>query len=215
MTFSNFLGSFSPKNKVFFNLFEQATENLIVMNKMFTDAINCTDIARRTEIIKGIKDYEHQNDNITHQIFLELGKNFITPFDREDVHALASALDDIADYIDGSAKKILIYNLPSVDKDIHKLAAINEESIFEVKNAVYGLRDMKNIAKIKEACIRINGLENRADDIFEYGLVAVLDNEKDAATIIKKKDLLQSMEFVSDKCEDAADVIESIIVKYA
>lgn len=215
MTFANFLGSFSPKNKVFFNLFEQATENLIVMNKMFTDAINCTDIARRTEIIKGIKDYEHQNDNITHQIFLELGKNFITPFDREDVHALASALDDIADYIDGSAKKILIYNLPSVDKDIHKLAAINEESIFEVKNAVYGLRDMKNVAKIKEACIRINGLENRADDIFEYGLVAVLDNEKDAATIIKKKDLLQSMEFVSDKCEDAADVIESIIVKYA
>jgi uncharacterized protein len=215
MSISTFLKSFSTKNKVFYNLFENATENLVSMNKIFTEAINTNDLVKRHELIKVIKDYEHKNDNITHQIFIELSQNFITPFDREDIHALASALDDIADYIDGSSKKIMIYNILEIDKDIHKLASINGEAINEVKDAVYGLRDLKNVQHIKECCIKINGLENRADDIFEYGLVSVFENEKDAATIIKKKDILQSMEFVSDKCEDVADVISSIIVKYA
>ena len=215
MSISTFLQSFSSKNKVFYNLFEQATENLVTMNKVFIEAINTSDLVKRYELIKLIKDYEHKNDHITHEIFIELGKNFITPFDREDVHALASALDDVADYIDGSSKKIMIYKLIEIDNDIHKLAEINGEAISEVKDAVYGLRDLKNVQHIKECCIRINGLENRADDIFEYGLVSVFEKETDAATIIKKKDVLQSMEFVSDKCEDVADVISSIIVKYA
>lgn len=215
MKISDFLHSFSSKNKVFYNLFEEATENLITMNKLFIEAISINDLTRRYEIIKTIKDYEHKNDSLTHQIFYELSRNFITPFDREDIHQLASALDDVADYIDGSAKKIMIYNIGEVDKDIHKLADINSEAIKEMKSAVYGLRNLKKVSEIKEACIRINGLENRADDIFEYGLVAVLENEKDAAIIIKKKDILQSMELVSDKCEDVADVISSIIVKYA
>ncbi len=215
MSFSNFLHSFSAKNKVFYGFFEQIVENIISMNKLFIEAICCSDISNRKEIVKKIKDFEHQNDDLTHEVFVQLGKNFITPFDREDIHALASALDDIADYIDGSSKKIILYNLPVLDNDIHKLAAINDEAAVEVKKAVYGLRDMKNIDKIKEACIRINGLENRADDVFELGIAALFDNEKDAITIIKKRDLLQSMEIVTDKCEDAADVIESIIIKYA
>lgn len=215
MKISDFLHSFSSKNKIFYSLFEEAIENIITMNKIFIEAISTNDLVKRHELIKTIKDYEHKNDSLTHKVFYELSKNFITPFDREDVHALTVALDDIADYIDGSAKKILIYNIGEVDKDIHKLADINAESINEVKSAVYGLRNLKNTQEIKEACIRINGLENRADDIFEYGLVTVLENEKDAATIIKKKDILQTMEFVSDKCEDVADVISTIIVKYA
>jgi len=215
MSFSNFLRSFSAKNNVFYDLFEKSVENLIEMNKLFVEAINCMDMNQRQEIVKKIKDYEHKNDDLTHNVFMELGRNFITPFDREDIHALASALDDIADYIDGSTKKISLYNLTVLDKDIHKLANINEEAILEVKKAVYGLRDMKNIENIREACIKINMIENRADDIFEYGIVSILENEKDAATIIKKKDLLQSMEIVTDMCEDAANVIESIIVKYA
>jgi uncharacterized protein len=215
MSFSTFLQSFSAKNKVFYGLFEQIVENLISMNKLFIEAICCSDLSNRKEIVKKIKDFEHENDNLTHEVFVELGRNFITPFDREDIHALASALDDIADFIDGSSKKIVLFNLGTIENNIHKLADINQEAIAEVKKAVYGLRDMKNISLIKEACIKINGLENRADDIFEFGLVDLLENEKDPVTIIKKKAVLQSMELVSDKCEDAADVIESIIIKYA
>jgi predicted phosphate transport protein (TIGR00153 family) len=215
MSFSNFLRSFSAKNNVFYGLFEQIAENIIQMNKLFIEVINSSDANFRKEVVKKIKDFEHQNDNLTHQVFIELGKNFITPFDREDIHALASALDDVADYIDSSSKKIVLYRLGELDNEIHKLAAINDEAVAEVKLAVYGLRNMNDTAKIKESCIRINGIENRADDIFEFGLVSILENEKEAAMIIKKKDLLQSMEIVTDKCEDVADVIESIIVKYA
>jgi len=200
---------------VFYGLFEQIAENIIQMNKLFIEVINSSDANFRKEVVKKIKDFEHQNDNLTHQVFIELGKNFITPFDREDIHALASALDDVADYIDSSSKKIVLYRLGELDNEIHKLAAINDEAVAEVKLAVYGLRNMNDTAKIKESCIRINGIENRADDIFEFGLVSILENEKEAAMIIKKKDLLQSMEIVTDKCEDVADVIESIIVKYA
>jgi len=215
MSFSNFLRSFSAKNNVFYGLLEQIAENIIQMNKLFIEVINSSDANFRKEVVKKIKDFEHQNDNLTHQVFIELGKNFITPFDREDIHALASALDDVADYIDSSSKKIVLYSLGELDNEIHKLAAINDEAVAEVKLAVYGLRNMNDTAKIKESCIRINGIENRADDIFEFGLVSILENEKEAAMIIKKKDLLQSMEIVTDKCEDVADVIESIIVKYA
>jgi len=215
MSFSKFLQSFSAKNNVFYGLFEQIAENIIQMNKLFIGVINSSDANFRKDEVKKIKDYEHQNDNLTHEVFIELGKNFITPFDREDIHALASALDDVADYIDSSSKKIVLYRLGELDNEIHKLAAINDEAVAEVKLAVYGLRNMKDTAKIREACIKINGIENRADDIFEYGLVSILENEKEAAMIIKKKDLLQSMEIVTDKCEDVADVIESILVKYA
>jgi len=215
MSFSKFLQSFSAKNNVFYGLFEQIAENIIQMNKLFIGVINSSDANFRKDEVKKIKDYEHQNDNLTHEVFIELGKNFITPFDREDIHALASALDDVADYIDSSSKKIVLYRLGELDNEIHKLAAINDEAVAEVKLAVYGLRNMKDTTKIREACIKINGIENRADDIFEYGLVSILENEKEAAMIIKKKDLLQSMEIVTDKCEDVADVIESILVKYA
>jgi predicted phosphate transport protein (TIGR00153 family) len=215
MTLSNFFKSFSSKNKVFYNLFEQATENLVIMNQLFEKVISAKDIESRNDFIKQIKDFEHKNDEITHQTFMELGRNFITPFDREDVHALASAIDDIADFIDGSSKKIMIYKMETFGKDIFEFTRINGLAIEEVKKAVYGLRNLNNVKAIQEHCIRINRLENEADDIFESSLGALLQNEKDAATIIKMKDLLQSMEFVSDKCEDAADVITSIIVKYA
>lgn len=215
MAISNFFNSFSTRNKVFYNLFEEMVDNIITMNKIFIDAISQQDMQKRAEIIREIKDLEHKNDKLTHDVFTELSKNFITPFDREDVHALVSALDDISDYIDVTAKKIHIYKLEKVDEVIFKLADVNKEAINDLKEAVYGLRDLKHISKIKEACIKINGAENRADDIFEMGLVNLLDNEKDAATIIKKKDVLQSMELVSDKCEDVADVISTIIVKYA
>jgi predicted phosphate transport protein (TIGR00153 family) len=215
MSLTTFLRSFSAKNNVFFGLFEEMVENNITMNKLFIEVIETTDLNSRKELVKKIKDIEHANDDLTRKIFTELGLTFITPFDREDIHALASALDDIADYIDVAAKKIIIFKFTNLDEPIHELALINEKAITEVQKAVNGLRNMKNISKIKESCFEISKNEKLADDVFENGLVDLLDNEKDAATIIKKHDILQIMEFISDKCEDAADVIESIIIKYA
>jgi predicted phosphate transport protein (TIGR00153 family) len=185
------------------------------MNELFIKAISETDLQKRADIVKDIKDFEHKNDQLTHRVFIELSRNFITPFDREDVHALVSTLDDVSDYLDVTAKKIVIYKMGKMDHDIFQIAEINREAINDMRNAIYGLRDLKQIQKINESIIKINGAENRADDVFDAALMDLIENEKDAATIIKKKDILQSIEFVSDKCEDVADVITSIIVKYA
>ena len=215
MSLSSFFKSFSTRNKVFYNLFEEMVENLISMNQLFQQVIAENDIDARAALTKQIKAYEHKNDNLSHQVFIELGKNFITPFDREDVHSLTSALDDVSDYIDVTAKKIIMFKIKTLGSEIGKLAGINEKAILSLKAAVYGLRDLKQITQINEACIAINGFENQADDVFETALTQLLDNATDPIAVIKMKEILQSLEIVSDKCEDAADVISSILVKYA
>jgi hypothetical protein len=204
-----------PKDKKFFPLFESASSNLITLSNYLVEAVNVNDIDQRNELIKKIDDLEHRGDEITHEIFIELSKNFITPFDREDIHHLASALDDIADYIYASAKKIKLDHVNPTDEGIHKLAELIVEGTKEVRIAVSELRDMKNIRKITDALVRINRIENEADDISDIFTERLFSMEVDAKEIIKKQQIYQVMEDVTDKCEDAANVIESIIIKYS
>ena len=174
-----------------------------------------SDFDRRQTIISQMEDVEHANDELTHLLFTELGRNFITPFDREDIHYLASAMDDIADYIFATAKKINFYRVNPNDIGIHKLAEIIHQSCGEVRKAVGELRNMKNMRLITESLVKINSLENEADDIFDMSIERLFATEPDAKEVIKKREIYQVMETATDKCEDAANVIESIIVKYA
>jgi predicted phosphate transport protein (TIGR00153 family) len=167
------------------------------------------------ELIKEIEDMEHLNDDYTHQIFTELGKNFITPFDREDIHYLATALDDIADYMYASAKKINFYHVNPNDEGIRKMADLITLGCNHVHNAVVELRDMKNMRKITDALVAINNIENQADHVFDMSIENLFAKEPDAKEVIKKREIYQVMEIVTDKCEDVANVIESIIIKYA
>ncbi|MCC6691852.1 MAG: DUF47 domain-containing protein, partial [Chitinophagaceae bacterium] len=165
--------------------------------------------------IKKIEDMEHVNDDHTHQIFTELSRNFITPFDREDIHALATSLDDIADYIYGSAKKINFYRVNPNDIGIQKFADLISLGCVQVHKAVTELRNMKNMRQITDALVAINSIENQGDDIFDMSIERLFATEPDAKEVIKKREIYQIMEVVTDKCEDAANVIESIIIKYA
>lgn len=162
-----------------------------------------------------MKDIEHQNDDITHQIFVELGKNFITPFDREDIHSLALALDDICDHIYDSAKKITFYKVDPSDQGIRKLSDVILASVLAVNQAVLGLRELKNTKKIVESIIKINSAENQADDIFDLSIERLFEHENDVKQVIKFREIYQTLENATDKCEDVGNVIESIIVKYA
>ena len=182
--------------------------------KLYT-LVSEPDYKIRTGMIKPIEDLEHASDELTHRIFTELGRNFITPFDREDIHYLASALDDIADYIYASAKKIKLYHINPSDDAIQKLADLIRESTNAVRTAVHELRNMKNMRQITDALVRINSIENEADDISDMYTERLFSMESDAKEIIKKREIYQVMEDVTDKCEDAANVIESIIIKYA
>jgi predicted phosphate transport protein (TIGR00153 family) len=215
MNFNSVLKFFLPRDKVFYLLFEEVSNTLVQMALLLKEAVNQSDQMKRREIFKQISDLEHVNDDTTHKIFIELGQNFITPFDREDIHVLASTMDDIADFIDGASKRMLLYKIYEIDEGISRLCEVIYKSVIELKKAVHELRNMSDLRNITEACVRINSLENHADDIYDTMVAQLFENGKDAVHIIMMKETLQSLETATDKCEDAANVLESIIIKYA
>ncbi|HWB23998.1 MAG TPA: DUF47 family protein [Chitinophagaceae bacterium] len=210
------LGSiFVPKNKIFYDLFEDVVATVNEMAELLKKVVHEMDFDKRSTLIKQVEDLEHKNDEHTHRLFTELGRNFITPFDREDIHSLASALDDIADYIYSSAKKINFYRVNPNDIGIRKMADLIVDGSVQIKNAVWELRNMKNLRKITDALVKVNSIENQADDIYDMSVDRLFETEPDAKEVMKKREIYQTMETATDKCEDAANVIESIIIKYA
>jgi uncharacterized protein Yka (UPF0111/DUF47 family) len=215
MALNSFLKIFLPRDRVFFDLFEQVANTVAAMGGKLKELVNETDFDKRASIISQIEDLEHANDDHTHRIFTELGRNFITPFDREDIHYLATALDDIADYIYAAAKKINFYRVNPNELGMQKLADMIEMGVTQVSIAVKELRNMKNMRQITEALVKINSIENQADDVFDMSIERLFAVEPDAKEVIKKREIYQVMEITTDKCEDASNVIESIIIKYA
>lgn len=215
MAFNNIFKYFLPKDKIFFQLFQSVTEVCVKMGNTLKKVVNEPDFEKRGILIKEIEDLEHTNDDYTHRIFTELGRNFITPFDREDIHSLANALDDISDYIYACAKKINFYKVDPSDTGIQKMSELILSSCIEVEKAVRELKEMKNLRIITDAMVAINSIENHADDIFDLSIERLFATEPDAKEVIKKREIFQVMEIVTDKCEDAANVIETIIIKYA
>lgn len=213
MAFNSIFSFLVPKNVLFYDLFEKSAKNLVDISAVFTEYITSRESDKRFDILKKINDLEHVGDNITHDIFKALSTNFITPFDREDIHYLATSLDDIVDFIDGSAKRISLYHLKENTQSMVKLAEVIEESAKEIQQAVFQLRSLKNEIRIREALVRINGLENQADDIYDTAIADLFQNEKDPINLIKMKDILSHMETATDKCEDVANVIETILIK--
>lgn len=215
MGINTILKVFLPKDRIFYQLFENVSEVLVSMGSKLKEVVSEPDYEQRGKLIKEIEDYEHTNDELTHTIFTELGRNFITPFDREDIHYLATSLDDIADYIYASAKKINFYHVDPNDIGIQKMADLIALGTVQIHKAVTELRNMKNMRQITDALVAINSIENQGDDIFDMSIERLFATEPDAKEVIKKREIYQIMEVVTDKCEDAANVIESIIVKYA
>ena len=185
------------------------------MGKLIKEVVAEPDFDKRGAIISQVEDQEHVNDDLTHRVFTELGRNFITPFDREDIHYLASSLDDICDYIYATTKKINFYKVNPNDIGIQKMADLIEQGTAQIRIAVRELRNMRDMRKITDALVKVNSIENQADDIFDLSIERLFETEPDAKEVIKKREIYQVMEIVTDKCEDAANVIESIIIKYA
>ncbi len=215
MALQSFLKIFMPKNKVFYELFEKVANNVAKMGTILKAVIEEPEFDKRAALINKLEDLEHANDELTHNLFTELGRNFITPFDREDIHYLATSLDDIADYIYAAGKKINFYHVNPNDTGMQKFAELIEQGAEQVRIAVTELRDMKNMRNITEALVKINSIENQADDVFDFSIESLFANEPDAKEVIKKREIYQVMEIITDKCEDASNVIESIIIKYA
>lgn len=215
MGFNSIVQLFTPKDRVFYSLFEEVADGVGKMGKLMKDVVSEPDFDKRSAIISLVEDQEHVNDDLTHRIFTELGRNFITPFDREDIHYLASSLDDICDYIYATTKKINFYKVNPSDSGIQKMADLIEQAASQIRTAVRELRNMRDMRKITDALVKVNSIENQADDIFDLSIERLFETEPDAKEVIKKREIYQVMEIVTDKCEDAANVIETIIIKYA
>ena len=215
MSLNSIMKIFMPRDRVFYSLFEEVADGVAGMGKLMKDVTTEPDFDKRASLISQIEDQEHVNDELTHKIFTELGRNFITPFDREDIHYLASSLDDICDYIFAAAKKINFYKVNPNDTGIQKMADLILQASEQIQNAVKELRNMRDMRKITDALVKVNSIENQADDIFDMSIDRLFETEPDAKEVIKKREIYQVMEIVTDKCEDAANVIESIIIKYA
>jgi predicted phosphate transport protein (TIGR00153 family) len=213
MKISSLFSFMVSKNGLFFDLFAEDTANLVEQAKKFNQLFSAADKTELTNIIREIRELEQKGDEVTHKIFLELADNFITPFDREDIHALAASIDDIADYINGCASRIQLYGVTEFSKPMEMMGEVLMKQVLEIDAAIRDLRNMRNAQRVRDAIVRINSLENHADDIFDEAIARLFSEQDNPMDLIKLKEVLSSLETATDKCEDVANVLESILVK--
>jgi predicted phosphate transport protein (TIGR00153 family) len=213
MTLNNIFQFFVPKDKKFFPLFEQASANLILLAETLHEAVNAPK-DERENYFKKIDELEANIEEITYKTNIELSKNFITPFDREDIHSLIKSMDDVADYMQGASSRIRLYQVDKITKSIRKLTEINLEACQLIGISIIELKNM-NHKIIKETCKKINKLESKADVVFDRAVADIFENENDAKNIIKYKEVLSALESASDKCKNVSNIMEQISVKHS
>jgi uncharacterized protein len=216
MAFKDILGFLSPSEKKFFPLFEKSTELMVKAAQRLNELVHEQDAARRAALVAEITDLENQADTVTHTLILELGKTFITPFDREDIQTLTTALDDVIDHIMAAARRMEIYKMATFSPAIIQMTDVILECANVLHSAMPELRNLKNRKKLQDACIRLNDLENKADDVFEMALAELFEEgEYKPKEILKVKEVLAMLEEATDRAEHASYVIEAILIKTA
>lgn len=203
-----------PKDKKFIPLLKDAASNLVEVSVRIDDLANAPKKERETLFDK-INELEVESDKITREINLELSRNFLTPFDREDIYSLNIAIDDVVDYLNDAANRMNYYQLDDVTKSIKKLTEVNMEACKLVQKGIDCLAGSKKLAHIAVICKKIHELEVKADKIHDKAIADIFEKETDAKTIIKYKEVLFSLETASDKCRVVSNVLESVMVKYS
>lgn len=199
-----------PKEEKFFDMFIEMAENIregaILLEKMLAQEEGRRDIA------DSIKTLEHKGDRMTHDLITKLNKTFIVPIDREDIYSLSSTIDDVLDLTESVARRLILFKIERIGEGSPQLSHLLVRATSEIVSAVAELR---NGMKVLDHCIEINRLEDEADHVYHEALAKLFDVEKDPINLIKRKELLETLETALDKCEDVANVIEGIVVKNA
>ncbi len=203
-----------PHDEHFFSLFEESARNIVLASETLLK-LPAASPAERIKVVERIKDLEHEGDTVTHRIFSELNGTFVTPFDPEDIHVLASALDDILDFIDGGAGRFMLYKIPECPPAMVKLIECLHASVTELQHGVTLLRKLNKPAELRKAIERVNELENVADGIFERAIANLFEEMANPIEIIKLKEIYVALETATDRCEDAANVLETILIKHS
>ena len=215
MNLNGLIRKILPRDDKFFRLLEESAQNLVEAGLLMVQIDRSKRRAERDKLVLRIQDHEHRGDAITHRIFSELNATFVTPLDREDIHALASSLDDVMDHMNGSAARLSIYDLTTLPAPSTELIRVLVESMKELHRGVQYLRDLRHPEPLKQVLQKVNEYENEADAIFEEALKILFKKEKNPIELIKVKEVYVALELATDKCEDAANVMESILIKHA
>ena len=214
MTLNSVFQFLVPKDKKFFPLFEEASSNLIELATNLHEAVNLP-LKEREVLFLKIDELEQRGEDITRQTNLELSRNFITPFDREDIHSLMTTIEDVASNLQEASNRIRMYQVEKITKSIRKITEINLEACQLIMVSVKELKEMSNFKNIFESVKKINKLDRKSDSVFEKAIADIFENETDVKNIIKYKEVLASLDKASDKCKAVARVLEAVAVKHS
>jgi predicted phosphate transport protein (TIGR00153 family) len=203
--------SLIPKEVRFFDLFERQSEYIIKAAGLLHEMTHNFADARAKAV--AIKEVEHQGDQVTHEVVKRLNTTFITPIDREDIHALATRLDDVLDYIEAASERLVVYRIKEPTSACRAMSDIIVSQTHAMDRAIRCLRTMD--PGFHEHAVEVNRLENSADNLLRDSLAAMFEEQSDPIEIIKWKEIYETMEIVTDRSEDVANVIEGIILKMA
>lgn len=202
--------SFLPKEDQYFELFIKMAQKIEEASGILIEMLEAPD-DKFDSFSKRIKSVEHECDEIAHSVSIKLNRSFITPFDREDIYTLSMALDDVCDYIDASARSIVMYDIHGNDPHAQELAVIIQKQAAEITKAV----SLLHVAKgMEQHLLNIQRLENDADDIYFRAMAELFKNSPDAVKLIKYKELYDTLENATDKCEYVGNIIEAVVLKH-
>lgn len=203
-----------PKEVKFFEMFYEQSECAVEAAEMLVDIIK--DFSDVSQKLMKVNKVEHKADEIAHRIVEKLNLTFITPIDQEDIHCLASALDDIVDFIDATVERLVLYKVSHPTEDLATLAMLLLRATEETRSAVLELGSFKkNPNTIKQCWIEIHRLENQGDSASRSALAKLFETETNAVEVIKWKEIYEHVETAIDKCEDVANVLEQIVLKHS
>jgi uncharacterized protein len=205
--------SFFKRQFNFFDRFDEQVGHAVEAACFFKEVVTRHRVS--DEMLSRMALIERQGDNVAHTILDQLNRTFITPFDREDIHALSMEIDDITDMINNIVRRLRVYDITGVDKNMVEFAGVIEQSVRAVATAVKGLRHAKNVRRVFDACVEVNRLENVGDMMRDRVLTELFSGAADPIVVLKWKDIYQDAETVLDVCEDVVHVVDSIMVKQA
>jgi len=213
---NSFFNRFTPKEPKFFPLLKQLSEVIITSSELLIESLEHDTSAERLDYYKQIKEQERKGDKLTHRILDELGTTFITPFDREDIHDLASVMDDVIDGINSCSKRIAIYNPRPIGESGKELCQLIQQEAMYISKAMDELENFrKSPTTLRDYCRKLHDIENQADDVYEFFIIKLFEEEKDCIEIIKIKEIMQELEKTTDSAEQVGKILKNLIVKYA
>lgn len=200
------------KKTTFFDLFDQAATNMAQMSALLVKTVNTEGNDERATMHKQIHRMENDGDDITHKIHLWLDKTMFAPLNKGDIHALASAIDDVADMIKEASGRMVLYNIVDFIMPVRAIASIIKQASLELERSVNLLRSPKNTSEVIALCAQIKSFEQQADLVYYHAIADLFMNDKDPIHLIKYREILFSLESAVNKCKSAADVLRRILI---